>query len=568
MEKSSFFNSINRDRRYKAEDWATYFSSFIGNGVFSLPNEGLQVTAGDGMEVIINPGRAWINGYFYICEAPIHIPLDVADGVLRRIERIVIRWSLSDRNITGRNKRGIPAANPTPQPLQRDTDIFELCLADVLINNGAVHISQSNITDRRYDSQLCGMVTGLIEQIDLTAITAQFDVFFNEYIDRVANVYVVYNELMTENETNAMQRLSEFRGNVEGYENNAQNQITDIVNSIETDIAQFKASVTSHETTAQNKVNELVSLLETDLTHFRENIAGRETTAQNQLTAFTNLLETRLTQYNANITGHETTAQNRFTEYTSTLQNNLTAYKTEFEEWFDTVKDMLSILADIDAEVAAELTSEVILLKSHATELSTLITNAQTALNAHATAVNNPHGVTATQVGAEPTQTAVTDAEIDAGTLATRRAWTPANIARAVRNTLLTGFAVGTNTAVVAGDRQLAAIGKLQGQVNAINSRTITTAELGVVIHTLGKYPVCNLFQTENAAGMNGAGMTGAGGENLISVPAEVVLIAHDKVIVKTVAEFATFRTVSKISDNMFAFFPPSGNKSLLLTLN
>lgn len=37
MEKSSFFNSVSHDRTYKAEDWAEYFASFIGNGRFPRP---------------------------------------------------------------------------------------------------------------------------------------------------------------------------------------------------------------------------------------------------------------------------------------------------------------------------------------------------------------------------------------------------------------------------------------------------------------------------------------------------------------------------------------------------
>ena len=36
MEFSSFFNSVGGDRKYKAEDWAEYFGSFIGNGVFAI----------------------------------------------------------------------------------------------------------------------------------------------------------------------------------------------------------------------------------------------------------------------------------------------------------------------------------------------------------------------------------------------------------------------------------------------------------------------------------------------------------------------------------------------------
>ena len=65
MEKSSFFNSVSHDRTYKAEDWAEYFASFIGNGVFPVPSTGLQVVANDGMKLNVKTGKAWINGYFY-----------------------------------------------------------------------------------------------------------------------------------------------------------------------------------------------------------------------------------------------------------------------------------------------------------------------------------------------------------------------------------------------------------------------------------------------------------------------------------------------------------------------
>ena len=62
MEKSSFFNSVSHDRTYKAEDWAEYFASFIGNGVFPVPSTGLQVVANDGMKLNVKTGKAWING--------------------------------------------------------------------------------------------------------------------------------------------------------------------------------------------------------------------------------------------------------------------------------------------------------------------------------------------------------------------------------------------------------------------------------------------------------------------------------------------------------------------------
>ena len=75
----------------------------------------------------------------------------------------------------------------------------------------------------------------------------------------------------------------------------------------------------------------------------------------------------------------------------------------------------------------------------------------------------------------EALNTLATNDEIDSGESNEIRGWSIARIVRAVRNTLLAGFAVGQNVAVVAGDRLLAALGKLQGQINALVS-AVTSA--------------------------------------------------------------------------------------------
>lgn len=181
MEKSSFFNSVSHDRTYKAEDWAEYFASFIGNGIFPVPSTGLQVVAGSGMNVTVRAGKAWINGYFYYNTGDLSLTLPVADGVLNRIDRIVVRWDLTERLISVVVKSSTPSASPTPPALQRDADAYELCLADITTGAGVTAISQAVITDRRLDTSLCGVVAGVVDQIDTAAFNAQLEAWFSDY---------------------------------------------------------------------------------------------------------------------------------------------------------------------------------------------------------------------------------------------------------------------------------------------------------------------------------------------------------------------------------------------------
>lgn len=185
--KSGLFNSVDGDRRYNASDFAAYFAAFIANGVFPNPSTGLQVMSNSGMNVVLKPGRAWINGYFLTNDSDYTISLDVADGVLKRIDRIVLRLNNLDREIVPAVKKGTFASSPVAPSLQRDSDIYEIAVADIFVTNGAISISQPNITDQRFNTSLCGIVHGLIDQIDTTTIFAQYQAGFDEWFADVQN---------------------------------------------------------------------------------------------------------------------------------------------------------------------------------------------------------------------------------------------------------------------------------------------------------------------------------------------------------------------------------------------
>lgn len=104
--RSGFFNSVNGDRRYNAAFFAEYFASFIANGVFPNPSTNLQVIEGTNMTTIVKPGKGWINGYYIHNDSDQVLEHDIADGILKRIDRVVMRLNYKSRQIEIAIKKG------------------------------------------------------------------------------------------------------------------------------------------------------------------------------------------------------------------------------------------------------------------------------------------------------------------------------------------------------------------------------------------------------------------------------------------------------------------------------
>ena len=169
-ETSGFFRSVSGDRKYTTDWLAKWVSSFISNGVYDGE---LAVTAGDGMTVTLPAGKAWINGYYYQNDAPITLPISNADGVLHRKDTIVLRWDVNERNITAQVLQGTFDSNPVAPEIVRTVEQYDLKLAEISIPAGTTAITQALITDTRLDTAVCGIVTGVIDQVDTTTFYNQ-----------------------------------------------------------------------------------------------------------------------------------------------------------------------------------------------------------------------------------------------------------------------------------------------------------------------------------------------------------------------------------------------------------
>lgn len=176
------------DRVYSAAEFAQYFSLLIKNGVFPDPSTNLQVKASSptaNMNVNIEAGYGWINGYWAKNDSPYTLTIQPAHGSLNRIDAVVLRWVSSTRSMEFDVLTGTPNASPQVPNLTRTVEIYELMLASITVANGATSIAQASITDKRPDSSVCGWVTSLIENIDTTDLFAQFEDAFETWFDNI-----------------------------------------------------------------------------------------------------------------------------------------------------------------------------------------------------------------------------------------------------------------------------------------------------------------------------------------------------------------------------------------------
>ena len=187
-ERCGFFNatnSSNPDRVYDSSDFAAYFASFIGNGVFAKHSDQLRVAqqSSPDMSVQVLGGQAWINGWWYENTSTLNLDIDPADGTLDRIDIIVIQFDLTNRVIKTIVRKGSPSAGANAPALNRDDDLWELKLAEVNVSHGTVNITDGKITDTRSDTEVCGWVSGLINQMDTTELFNQLKEATQDAVD-------------------------------------------------------------------------------------------------------------------------------------------------------------------------------------------------------------------------------------------------------------------------------------------------------------------------------------------------------------------------------------------------
>ena len=173
-----FWDSDGGDRVYNAASFETWLKHFFRTGVFA--NE-MAVTASSGMTLAVSSGYCNLEGKVKFFEAST-VTLSAANSTYPRIDTIVIERNDTDRNITLKAVTGAYAGDsPVATAPVRADGVYQIVLANVRVNAGVTEITQANITDKRSDNTVCGIVAGTVTQMDFNQFTTQFNTYFAEF---------------------------------------------------------------------------------------------------------------------------------------------------------------------------------------------------------------------------------------------------------------------------------------------------------------------------------------------------------------------------------------------------
>lgn len=195
---NGFFNSLSGDRTYNAQQMSDIFKGLITDGVYESVDDKLAVQPNSGMTVQIASGRGWFGGHWVDNSAAYPLTLEASDVTLNRYAAIIVRVdeSTAVRSVEPAVKYSALATTPVKPTMERTETIKEYCLAYVYIRAGAIEVTAADIEDTRANTEVCGWVTGLIEQVDTHTLYTQWQAIFNEFMSSSEAEFTAWYEAL------------------------------------------------------------------------------------------------------------------------------------------------------------------------------------------------------------------------------------------------------------------------------------------------------------------------------------------------------------------------------------
>lgn len=223
--KSGFFNSLNHDRMYDADDMNAIFDGIITDGVFGNIGNKFIVTPGSGMTINIGTGKARLHQIFVENDANLVLQVSQSDVLLNRIDVVVIRV---DKTISGRRGditilKGTPSQNPIAPTLSTDGQIWEMPIAYINVNANASKIGPSDI-QYLVGRNSTPLITAPMQTVNVESYVSNMEGQFSDWFDDVKG------KLSTDAAGNLQNQINTLKPKVDAVNNaldfNGQNTTT------------------------------------------------------------------------------------------------------------------------------------------------------------------------------------------------------------------------------------------------------------------------------------------------------------------------------------------------------
>ena len=202
--KGGFFDSINGDRLYSADEMNRPYKRVISEGIFATPqgtpSTDLQVvTANNGMNIIIKKGEGLLGGKWFENQSDIAFTVPSNTEIVPRRDSVIIQM---DKRQSGRvpnvvYRTGTASSNPMPPDINTIENIVEKRVANIYVAASAVYIGQDAITDLRGSSE-CPWITSLIQQVDTSQLYNQWQAAYAKYYADETAAFNAFMETLTQ----------------------------------------------------------------------------------------------------------------------------------------------------------------------------------------------------------------------------------------------------------------------------------------------------------------------------------------------------------------------------------
>lgn len=160
-----FYNSVNGDRTYDAEDFSRFFDGIINDGVIPGVGQEFETTA-DGTSVIVGSGRAWFNNTWSYNDAPVSLELPTTSNINNRVDYLVLE--VDTRSANRENKfifvMGSPSVSPAPPVLNPPEGVYHHPLYRIYRRRDVNEIRPQDVV-KLVGTDLCPYATNALTDI-------------------------------------------------------------------------------------------------------------------------------------------------------------------------------------------------------------------------------------------------------------------------------------------------------------------------------------------------------------------------------------------------------------------